>query len=444
VTEEQQPLKNTARMLDIAIAMTESTRPEPIELRRSDPSLVSPARPASGCRASLCPICHCTTPIQLDKRFSAPLLQNRVWPDRVSARAAPVGELEFVLCAACGFAWNRAFRPDRVVYDQAYDNDQMGSPQFRVHVAAMIEQILTRVPSGRLTHLVEVGCGQGSFLTGLAQSKRFASLTGFDPAWRGKEGLETDGITIHRRYFGWDALDLVPHGPLFVVARHTIEHVADPMSFLRAICATMKPNDDGRLFLETADIEWIIETFQPQDLFYEHYSIFSRDALRVALAAAGFELLSIDRVFNDQYLWAEARPTIGERRIIGRCEFTAAAENFANRRDRFVRVYRAWMTRIAANRTVWLWGASSKGVTFAQLVDPDGSQLAGAIDINQKKIGYFMPGTGLPIVSPSVLQDGDTVIIMNPNYRAEITSCIGGMGITARLLSVDSVEYQEL
>jgi SAM-dependent methyltransferase len=391
---------------------------------------------------SFCPICHCTTPILIDKRFSAPLLQNRVWPDRVSARAAPVGELEFVLCAACGFTWNRAFRPDGVVYDQAYDNDQMGSPQFRAHVAAMSERILTRVPSGRLTHLVEVGCGQGSFLTELARSKRFASLTGFDPAWRGKEGLQTDGTTIHHRYFGWDALDLVPDGPLFIVARHTIEHVTDPMSFLRAIRATMKPNDDGRLFLETADIEWIIETFQPQDLFYEHRSIFSRDALRVALAAAGFELLSIDRAFNDQYLWVEARPTIGEKRINGRCEFTAAAENFANRRDRFLRVYRAWMTRIAANRTVWLWGASSKGVTFAQLVDPDGSQLAGAIDINQKKIGYFMPGTGLPIVSPSVLRNGDTVIIMNPNYHAEITSCIGGMGITARLLSVDSVEYQ--
>jgi hypothetical protein len=119
----------------------------------------------------------------------------------------------------------------------------------------------------------------------------------------------------------------------------------------------MKPNDDERLFLETADIEWIIETFQPQDLFYEHCSIFSRDALRVALAAAGFELLSIDRVFNEQYLWAEARPRIGERRIIGRCEFAATAENFARRRDRFVHVWRAWMARIAANGTVWLWGA---------------------------------------------------------------------------------------
>jgi SAM-dependent methyltransferase len=394
--------------------------------------------------ASLCPICQCETAIQLAQPFSAPLLQNRVWSDRASARAAPVGELDFVLCADCGFAWNRAFRPDKVVYDQAYDNDQTGSPRFRVHLAAMIERVLACLPSGRRTHLLEVGCGQGAFLTELARRKCFASLTGFDPAWRGKEGLEMDPITIHRRYFGSNALDLVPHGPLFVVSRHTIGHVADPLSFLRVIRAILRTNDDERLFLETADIAWIIETFQPKDLFYEHCSIFSRDALRVALAAAGFELLSIGHVFNDQYLWAEARPAIRERRIIGHCEFTAAAKNFALRRDRFNHVWRARIARIAANGRVWLWGAASKGVTFALLVDPDGSQLAGAIDINQKKIGYFMPGTGLPIVSPSVLQDGDTVIIMNANYNGEITSCIAEMGITARLLSVDGVGYQEL
>jgi hypothetical protein len=389
---------------------------------------------------SLCPICQCATPILLDQRFGTPMLQNRVWPDRARARAAAVGELDFALCAVCGFAWNRAFRPDQVVYDQAYDNDQMGSPQFRAHIAAMIERILTRVPFGKLTHLVEVGCGQGTFLTDLARSKCFTSLTGFDPAWRGKEELKTDGMTIHRRYFGPDALDLVPHSPLFVVCRHTIGYVADPLSFLRAIWATMKTNDDARLFLETPDIQWIIETFQPQDLFYEHCSIFSRDALRVALTVAGFELLSIERVFNDQYLWAEARPAIGERQIIERCAYIATAENFARRRDRFVHTWRAWMARIAAKRTVWLWGAGAKGVTFALLVDPDGSQLAGAIDINQKKIGHYMPGTGLPIVSPSVLQNGDTVIIMNPNYQAEIKNCIDGLGITAHLLAVDSVE----
>jgi len=48
--------------------------------------------------------------------------------------------------------------------------------------------------------------------------------------------------------------------------------------------------------------------FQPQDLFYEHCSIFSREALRTACSTAGFEIRSLMLVFGDQYLWAEARP----------------------------------------------------------------------------------------------------------------------------------------
>ena len=393
---------------------------------------------------SRCPICHSNAPIPLEQRARAPLLQNRVWPDRASARAAPVGELDFALCAACGFTWNRAFDPDRIIYDQAYNNDQTGSPRFRAHVVEMVERILTRISSDRSAHLVEVGCGQGALLAEFARRRPFASLTGFDPAWRGEDGVALDGITIHRRYFGPTALDLVPRGPLLVVSRHTIEHVSEPLSFLRAIRAAMKLGDAERLFLETPDIEWIVEKFQPQDLFYEHCSIFSRDALRVALAAAGFELLSIDRVFDDQYLMAEARPTRDESRISGRCEFTAKAGSFVRQRRRFVEHWRARIARITAGGKVWLWGAASKGVTFALLVDPDGAKLAGAIDINREKCGHFMPGTGLPIVSPSVLQDGDTVIIMNPNYLAEIVSEIGAMGIAAQLISIDSVGGSEL
>jgi hypothetical protein len=367
-----------------------------------------------------------------------------VWPDRASARAAPAGELDFELCAACGFAWNRAFDPDQMIYDQSYNNDQTRSPRFRAHVTEMVVRILTHIPSDGSAHLVEIGCGQGALLTEFAQRRSFASLTGFDPAWRGKDGMELDGIRIHRRYFGLSALNLMPNRPLFVVSRHTIEHICDPLSFLGAIRATMQPSDDGRLFIETPDIEWIVDNFQLQDLFYEHCSIFSRDALRIALAAAGFEVLSIDSVFDDQYLMAEARPIEGEQLIAGHCEFTATAKSFARQRHRFVQFWRERIARNTEGGTTWLWGAASKGVTFALLVDPDGAKLAGAIDINREKCGRFMPGTGLPIVSPSVLQDGDTVIIMNPNYLAEIASQIRAMGISARLMPVDSVDCSRL
>jgi hypothetical protein len=382
-----------------------------------------------------CPICHFTSSILLDRRLRAPLLQNRVWPDRASARAAPTGELDFVLCPACGFAWNRAFSPDRMAYGREYNNDQAGSPRFRTHLAAMIEIMLTHVSNGNPAHLVEIGCGQGAFLAQLARTKYFASLTGFDPAWRGVDGVETGGVTIHRCYFGPAALDLVPHNSSFFVSRHTIEHIADPLAFLRDIRACMGASDNGRLFLETPDIEWIIRTFQPHDLFYEHCSIFSRDGLQVALAASGFEQVSIARVFDEQYLWAEAAPATNERHIEGRCEFVCEATCFAARRARFVD---DWRNQIAG--TTYLWGAASKGVTFALLTDPDGSRLAGAIDVNQEKIGKFLPCTGLPIFSPTVLRDGDTVIVMNPNYRDEIADHIKAIGISARLLSLASDE----
>ena len=82
-------------------------------------------------------------------------------------------------------------------------------------------------------------------------------------------------------------------------------------------------------------------------------------------------------------------------------------------------------------------------MTFALLVDPDGASLAGAIDSNQEKCRHFMPGTGLPIVSPSGLKDGDTVIVMNPNYLDEIASQIGAMGIAVQLTPIDSVGCAE-
>jgi hypothetical protein len=323
----------------------------------------------------------------------------------------------------------------RVVYDDHYDNDQMGSLAFRTHVSAMVERVLARLPPACDTHLVEIGCGQGALLAELARRRCFRSLTGFDPAYSSASRI--DGVSVHACKFGRDAFGLIPRGPLFVVARHVIEHIADPVRFLRLIIALTEITDDIRLFVETPDIEWIVETFQPQDLFYEHCSIFSEYALLLALARAQFEPVTVNRVFNNQYLWLEARPATGEQRIGGHCGFSGAARGFRNRRKTFVERWRAQIASLAKTGSVWLWGAASKGVTFALLVDPEGSCLAGAIDVNPSKVGRFLPVTGLPIVSSAVLQDGDTAIVMNPNYEAEIADEIAATGRTVRLLSID-------
>jgi SAM-dependent methyltransferase len=304
----------------------------------------------------------------------------------------------------------------------------------------MMNGLVAHLPSRRPLHLVEVGCGQGTFLSQLAagQGNRFASLTGFDPAWRARDKAG-DRVKIHACYFGSETVGLVPGRADIIVSRHTIEHIPDPIGFLRTIRGTMEAGVDARLFLETPDIRWIVETFQPQDLFYEHCSIFSENAFRMALAASGFAPVNIDRVFGDQYFWVESRPASDGIRVPAECDFAPTARTFTARRDRFVQRWRERINEFSADGPVWLWGAASKGVTFALLVDPDASGLAGAIDLNLNKVGRFMAMTGLRIESPEALPDGAIVIVMNPNYHSEISARIDAMGKTARLHCIDDV-----
>ena len=93
---------------------------------------------------------------------------------------------------------------------------------------------------------------------------------------------------------------------------------------------------------------------------------------------------------------------------------------------RFVQSWRERIDAAADDGPVYLWGAGAKGVTFAQLVDPDGIRLAGVVDVNPKKQNRYMALTGLAVLAPDKLPDrAGTVIVMNPNYLKEIAAWLG-------------------
>jgi hypothetical protein len=85
-----------------------------------------------------------------------------------------------------------------------------------------------------------------------------------------------------------------------------------------------------------------------------------------------------------------------------------------------------------------VWGAGAKGVTFSNLVDPEGTLLAGVVDINPSKQGGFLPGTGHPILSPEQLADREVVsaLVLNPNYRDEIATHLERLGLATAVVSL--------
>ncbi len=93
-----------------------------------------------------------------------------------------------------------------------------------------------------------------------------------------------------------------------------------------------------------------------------------------------------------------------------------------------------------SGQAVVIWGAGSKGVTILNMLkvaaglDP----VEYVVDINPRKQGKYVAGTGQMIVAPEFLREHrpGTVLVMNPVYTNEICGAVGGLGISPNVLAV--------
>jgi hypothetical protein len=87
-------------------------------------------------------------------------------------------------------------------------------------------------------------------------------------------------------------------------------------------------------------------------------------------------------------------------------------------------------------RRIIVWGAGAKTVTFLNIVDPTGAVITHVVDVNLRKAGRFIGGSGQQIVEPSAVRElrPEVVILMNPIYRNEIASALHAVGLHPELL----------
>jgi hypothetical protein len=391
-----------------------------------------------------CPVCDSGNTRIGEQRSAVPVLMNKLYESRVAARTALLGPLEIVFCQDCGFTWNAQFDPDLIAYDESYENDQTHSPEFQAHVEARAADVISATPAGARLSFLEIGCGQGTFIGEVARSAgtRLSSAEGFDPAWRGADASGPAGSRIHKVYFNESSARRLMSPPNVVATRHTIEHVPEPVGFLFNIRQALGPASRARLFVETPSVTWILRHEAIQDFFYEHCTLFTAPALAYALRRAGFHVLSVDHVFGGQYLWARAEAAAEKP---GPPPKGAGIGALAGARSRFVDHWRALVQQAGAKGPVAIWGAGAKGVSFATLIDPDGTLIDHAIDINPAKQGRWLAGSGIPVLSPEdAAQKGlRSIFLMNPIYHREVRERAAQAGLTAEIIPLNKSEANE-
>ena len=391
----------------------------------------------------ICPVCGSRDTFVFLERNKIPVVQNMIFSDRRSAISVPRGNLHLSCCRSCGFIFNKAFDKNSVMYGNAYDNRQHFSEYFNQYMKKISECLIYRKG---VTHsrIIEVGCGDGTFLKLLLSDERNRNTgIGFDPSYRGSESDCNGRARFIVDYYDQRYADF---GADVVVSRHVIEHIAGPIDFLTSIRNSLNKQDNSTIFLETPDVRWILENNTFWDFCYEHCSYFSPESLSFALRVAGFRPIELFKTFKRQYMLSVAKPmeenSCNELWDQSQTEIPDLAEKYAQNEQDFVKTSRSLLKDLSETGAVFLWGAGAKGVMYANMIDPDSEFISAIVDVNPDKQGGFIPGSGHMVISPDQLPQNGLVIVMNENYIDEIKKQISSDGKVIRLCSVHNIGRQ--
>jgi hypothetical protein len=334
----------------------------------------------------------------LYRQTNFPILQNRVYDTPEEAKKCPVGDIEIVEDLETGLVYNSAFRPELMVYDSQYNNEQALSQYFRRHleqVAVIVESQLGK------ENLVEVGCGKGFFLEMLLD--RDFDVTGFDPTYEGKNER------VIKKYFEPGIM----RSATGLILRHVLEHIQNPVDFLHQLKKANRGK--GLIYIEVPCFDWICRKRAWFDIFYEHVNYFRLNDFRRMFG----DIVDAGHLFNGQYIYVVAHLESLQKTVLN----DEVRISFPSDFDKALKSE-------THNRPCAIWGGASKGVIFSLLKSRHHQKFDFAIDINPAKQGKYLPLTALEVYSPEramqSLPADSVVYVMNSNYLGEVRQMTQG------------------
>jgi len=236
-----------------------------------------------------------------------------------------------VRCAGCGLGVTQPIPQDLAPYYRDYYGARHGfTAIFRAKQRLSLVHSKAQNKSGQ--SLLDVGCGEGTFLLTARDQGWKVSGTEINPAPARKSGLdvETDLAAFHgNRQF--DAITMW----------HSLEHMRDPQELLRSIHGILKP--DGWLFVAVPDAGgWQARTFGRDWLHLDvprHLYHFNRRSLRLLHESCGFQVreehhqeLEYDVLGWSQSALNKIFPTrnLFFLQLMGKAEGTPSLERAAN------------------------------------------------------------------------------------------------------------------
>ncbi|MFA4848768.1 MAG: class I SAM-dependent methyltransferase [Methanoregula sp.] len=267
--------------------------------------------------------------------------------------------------------------------------------------------------------VLEIGCYDGYFLT-LLRDQHVCHVIGCDPS-PGAEIAHQMNVAVFKEYY---SPGLFKEKFDIVVLRSVLEHIQEPIPFLKEVRCVLKTN--GRVVIEVPNVIYSLKNGVIGDFFHEHISYFSNDSLKKCLMQSGFNIVIIDD--NSYYIRVIAEKTILDNRqentdsarmtpMLKQMfeDFNELTENMANDLQSALKQF--------SGKTIYLYGGGGHTLGLLNKTQNFLKPL-GVIDGDPSKEGKYLPGFNIPVYSRTVLDRIDCektiVIISSKIFQNEI------------------------
>jgi methyltransferase family protein/C-methyltransferase-like protein len=343
-------------------------------------------------------------------------------------------------CENCGHLFNRCYDDDLVDYEADYDNSQMFSPRFRRYAEELSDRLITAYHLYQ-KDIVEIGGGRGDFLRIICNRGNNNGVS-FGPSYHPEPGDDVpSNVRFVRDYY---TVKYAAEPANLIVCRHVLEHFWEPRGLVDTVRQAVGDRKDLVVYFEVPNGECVLREQMFWEFIYQHPSYFTQSSLAKLFTMCGFEVRDIQESFGGQFLAVEAFVpregtvpngasfcgNLSTTGALARALDAAFSARVASWRDRLHRMRDKGQQVVA-------WGAGAKATTFLNIVDPEGSVISHVVDINPRKKGRFVPGSGQQIVEPNALKElrPDVIILMNEIYRDEIAADAAGLGLSPKFLT---------
>lgn len=231
-----------------------------------------------------------------------PLLNCPACNSETSKRIGTHQEFTLLECSKCGLRYSNPMKePEQGFYQNSYlykhrskeletlatTNEGKILRNWRFRTA--LEEMQHRPKSSKSDAILDIGCGEGSFL--YIASKKGFSVSGID--------IDPRAINIAKQLFKLRDVKVANLSDLpttkkytFITLFETLEHTQDPSGLVRKVFALL--NSDGYFYISVPSFERKPKLFDPvADFPPHHLTLWTKKSLKVLLEKVGFKKINI-------------------------------------------------------------------------------------------------------------------------------------------------------